>query len=78
MLQDRYETDNLFSDILKLTNAMDPVLVEIDQLLDDEELYQSIRQDSKGEKKKNSKKLRKSFYAFMSWRYNSLSRGWTN
>lgn len=48
MLQDRYETDKLFADILKLTNAMDPVLVEIDQLLDDEELYQSIRRDLAG------------------------------
>ena len=45
MLQDRYETDKLFRDILKLTNAMDPVLVEIDQLLDDEVLYQLIRHD---------------------------------
>ena len=45
MLQDRYETDKLFRDILKLTNAMDPVLVEIVQLLDDEVLYQLIRHD---------------------------------
>jgi IS5 family transposase len=45
MLQDRYETDKLFRDILKLTNAMDPGLVEIDQLLDDEVLYQLIRHD---------------------------------
>jgi IS5 family transposase len=45
MLQDRFETDKLFADILKLTNTMDPVLAQIDQLLDDEELYQLIRQD---------------------------------
>ncbi len=45
MLQDRYETDKLFKDILKLTNTMDPVLARIDQLLDDEVLYQLIRQD---------------------------------
>lgn len=45
MLQDRYETDKLFADILKLTNEMDPVLVQIDQLLDDEALYQLIRND---------------------------------
>ena len=45
MLQDRYETDKLFEDILKLTNQMDPVLAEIDRLLDDEELYQLIRKD---------------------------------
>lgn len=45
MLQDRYETDKIFEDILKLTNEMDPVLAEIDQLLDDEELYQLSRVD---------------------------------
>ena len=43
MLQDRYETDKIFEDILKLGNEMDPILAEIDQLLDDEELYQLIR-----------------------------------
>ena len=45
MLQDRYEIDKLFDSILKLTNQMDPVLVTIDQLLDDEALYQLIRND---------------------------------
>jgi IS5 family transposase len=45
MLQDRFETDKLFADILKLTNTMDPVLAQIDQLLDDEVLYQLIRHD---------------------------------
>lgn len=45
MLQDRYETDKLFESILKLTNEMDPILIEIDRLLDDEELYQWIRSD---------------------------------
>ena len=45
MLQDRYETDKIFASILKLTNEMDPILAEIDQLLDDEELYQLIRKD---------------------------------
>jgi transposase, IS5 family len=45
MLQDRYEIDKLFDSILKLTNQMDPVLAEIDQLLDDEALYQLIRND---------------------------------
>lgn len=45
MLQDRYETDKIFENILKLTNEMDPVLAEIDRLLDDEELYQLIRND---------------------------------
>jgi IS5 family transposase len=45
MLQDRYETDKLFTSIMTLTNTMDPVLAEIDQLLDDEALYHVIRQD---------------------------------
>jgi IS5 family transposase len=45
MLQDRYETDKIFESILKLTNEMDPVLAQIDVLLDDEELYQLIRSD---------------------------------
>jgi len=42
MLQDSYETDKLFDSILSLTNQMDPVLAQIDQLLDDEALYQLI------------------------------------
>jgi transposase, IS5 family len=45
MLQDRYETDKLFNRILQLTFEMDPVLAQIDQLLDDEALYQLIRND---------------------------------
>jgi transposase, IS5 family len=45
MLQDRYEKDKLFKVILHLTHEMDPILVQIDQILDDEELYQMIRQD---------------------------------
>jgi transposase, IS5 family len=45
MLQDRYEIDKLFDSTLKLTNQMDPVLAEIDQLLKDEALYQLIRND---------------------------------
>ena len=45
MVQDRYETDKLFESILILTNQMDPVLAQIDQLLEDEALYQLIRKD---------------------------------
>ena len=45
MLQDRYETDKKFEGILKLTNEMEPILAQIYQLLDDEELYQLIRDD---------------------------------
>jgi hypothetical protein len=40
MLQDRYENDKLFDNILKLIRQMDPVLAHIDQLLKDEALYQ--------------------------------------
>ena len=45
MLQDRYEKDKFFEYIHKLTIEMDPVLAQIDVLLDDEELYQLIRND---------------------------------
>ena len=45
MLQDRYETDKLFDSILTLTNQMDPILAQIDQVLEDEALYQLIRND---------------------------------
>ena len=45
MLQDRYGTDKLFENILQYSQAMEPVLVEIDRWLDDAELYQLIRAD---------------------------------
>jgi transposase, IS5 family len=45
MLQDRHENDKLFERIISLTNEMDPVLAQIDQLLDDDELCQLIRND---------------------------------
>jgi hypothetical protein len=45
MLQDRYEKDKFFETIIKLTIEMDPILAQIDVLLDDEELYQLIRND---------------------------------
>jgi IS5 family transposase len=45
MLQDRYEPDKIFSEILHLTHEMDPILAQIDQLLEDEALYQLIRHD---------------------------------
>jgi transposase, IS5 family len=45
MLQDRYEKDKLFEGILQLTHEMDPILAQIDQLLNDEALYQLIRND---------------------------------
>jgi len=45
MLQERYEIDKTFENILKLTNEMEPVLAQIDTVLDDEGLYQLIRND---------------------------------
>ena len=46
MLQDRYGTDKYFDSIItQLMIEMDPVLAQIDQLLEDEELYQLIRAD---------------------------------
>jgi IS5 family transposase len=45
MLQDRYEKDKFFEYIIQLTIEMDSVLAQIDVLLDDEELYQLIRND---------------------------------
>ena len=45
MLQDRYETDKFFEYISYQIVKMEPVLAQIDVLLDDEELYQLIRND---------------------------------
>jgi IS5 family transposase len=45
MLQDRYETDKFFEHIAEQIIKMDPVLAQIDVLLEDEELYQLIRSD---------------------------------
>jgi transposase, IS5 family len=45
MLVDRYESDKFFQSILHLTQEMDPVLAQIDHLLDDDRLYQAIRAD---------------------------------
>jgi transposase, IS5 family len=46
MLQDSYETDKYFEHIIsQLMIELEPVLAEIDQLLEDEELYQLIRND---------------------------------
>ena len=45
MLQDRYETDRVFPETLQLASEMNPMLAQVDQLLDDEELNQLIRQD---------------------------------
>ena len=45
MLRDAYEIDKFFIGIQELTSEMDAQLAHIDQLLDDDELYQMVRQD---------------------------------
>ena len=45
MLQDRYEKDMFFERIFNLAAEMDPILAQIDRLLEDEALYQLIRAD---------------------------------
>ncbi len=46
MLRDRYEADKVFLDISKLlTLEMDPVLEQIDQILDDDKLFKLLRAD---------------------------------
>jgi len=45
MLQDRYETDKFFEYISEKTIQIDPVIAQIDVLLDDEELYKLMRSD---------------------------------
>jgi len=45
MLRDYYEPDNFFIGIATQASEMEPVLVRIDSILDDEELYQMVRAD---------------------------------
>jgi transposase, IS5 family len=45
MLRDEYAVDKFFIEIVSRTTVMDRILVEIDALLDDEVLYQQVRQD---------------------------------
>jgi len=45
MLIDSYEKDKFFLHLTKLTHQMDPVLAQIDQLLEAEELFQPIKAD---------------------------------
>ena len=35
MLVDRYEADKFFDEILKITTEIDPILLKIDQVLED-------------------------------------------
>ncbi len=45
MLRDRYEPHDLFALVPKLQLALDPELAQLDQLLDDDELFQRVRAD---------------------------------
>lgn len=45
MLRDQYEPDKLFLDIALCVGEMEPELVQIDRLLEDDELYHMLRAD---------------------------------
>ncbi len=45
MLVDRYEAEDVFSRVPRMAERIDPVLSRLDQLLDDDELYQQVRSD---------------------------------
>lgn len=45
MLIDRYEADKLFKSILEIAIEIEPILINLDNLLDDDELYRLIRHD---------------------------------
>src|SRR6266576_597337 len=45
MLVDRYEAEDVFARVPQMAQRIDPVLKELDQLLEDDTLYQQIRSD---------------------------------
>jgi IS5 family transposase len=45
MLVDRYPTEDVFARVPELADQTDPVLVQLDHLLDDDRLYQQVRAD---------------------------------
>jgi IS5 family transposase len=45
MLVDRYEPEDVFSRVPHMAARIDPVLSKLDQLLDDDALYQQVRAD---------------------------------
>ena len=45
MLVDRYESEDVFARVPELADQTDPVLVELDHLLDDDQLYAQVRAD---------------------------------
>lgn len=45
MLRDRYQPEDIFERVPQMTARIDPVLKELDHLLEDDELYQRVRAD---------------------------------
>lgn len=45
MLVDRYDAEDVFARVPELADQTDPVLVQLDRLLDDDELYAQVRAD---------------------------------
>src|SRR3989442_15082560 len=45
MLIDRYPKEDIFARVPKMAERIDPVLQQLDQLLDDDEVYQEVRND---------------------------------
>src|SRR5579864_4799762 len=45
MLRDRYEPEDIFARVPRMVERIDPVLKELDRLLEDDELYQQVRTD---------------------------------
>ena len=45
MLRDRYAPQDLFALVPSASLALDPVLAQLDTLLDDDDLYQRVRAD---------------------------------
>jgi hypothetical protein len=45
MLVDRYEAEDVFARVPRMAERIDPVLSRLDELLDDDELYQQVRND---------------------------------
>ncbi len=45
MLVDRYQPEDIFARVPQMAQRIDPVLTKLDQLLDDDQLYQQMRAD---------------------------------
>src|SRR5215469_6174790 len=45
MLVDRYPAEDVFARVPELANQTDPVLVKLDRLLEDDQLFQRVRAD---------------------------------